>query len=174
MLTIRDVEPRDVAVVRRLLVTTWHATYDPVLGREKVTEITDSWHSLDNLGRQIGVPGTAFLVAERDGEVIATSYAAADGDAIMLRRLYVLPAEQRRGVGRALLAKTLARFPAARTVSLEVERANAPAIRFYERNGFAQARLAACCGDRSDIQAIIMEKALQQDRSTLIRSCSGP
>ena len=62
--------------------------------------------------------------------------------------------------GRAILAETLARFPAARTVSLEGERGNAPAIRFYERNGFAQARLGACCGDRSDIQAIIMEKSL--------------
>jgi ribosomal protein S18 acetylase RimI-like enzyme len=160
MLSIRDVEPRDVAVVRRLLVETWHATYDPILGREKVTEITDTWHSLDALGRQLGVPGTAFLVAEREGEVIATSYAAVDGEAVALRRLYVLPAEQRRGVGRALLAETLARFPGARTVTLEVERSNGPAIRFYEGNGFAQARVAACCGDRSDIEAIIMEKAL--------------
>ena len=160
MLTIRDVEPRDIAVVRHLLVATWHATYDSVLGRDKVTEITDEWHAPDTLVRQIGVPGTAFLVAERDGEVIATAYAACDGDAIMLRRLYVLPAEQQRGVGAVLLAGTLARFPAARRVTLEVERANPPAIRFYERNGFAQARLGACCGDRSDIQAIIMEKAL--------------
>ena len=160
MLAIRDVEPRDVALVRRLLVATWHATYDSILGRGKVTEITDSWHSLDNLGRQIGVPGTAFLVAERGREVIATSHAAIDGEALTLRRLYVLPAEQRRGIGQALLAETLARFPAARLVTLEVERANAPAIRFYERNGFVQARLAACCGDRSDIQAIVMERVL--------------
>ena len=162
MLTIRDVEPDDIAAVRRLLVATWHATYDSSLGRDKVTELTDSWHAPDMLGRQIGVPGTAFLLAERGGEVIATSYAAADGDAVLLRRLYVLPPEQRRGVGAALLAKTLHRFPEARRVTLEVERANAPAIRFYERNGFAQARLSGCCGDRSDVQAIIMEKALER------------
>jgi ribosomal protein S18 acetylase RimI-like enzyme len=161
VLTIRDVESCDIPAVRRLLVATWHATYDSSLGPEKVAELTDSWHASGTLGRQIGVPNTAFLLAERGGEVIATSYAVADGDAVLLRRLYVLPAQQRRGVGAALLGRTIDRFPVARCFTLEVERSNAPAIRFYERNGFVQARLSGCCGDRSDIQAIIMERLLQ-------------
>lgn len=161
MLTIRDVVPADIAAVRSLLITTWHATYDPILGRDKVTDITGSWHAPGTLGRQIGEPGTAFLLAERDGEVIATSYALGGGEAVMLRRLYVLPAEQGRGIGAALLARTLDRFPAARRIILEVERGNTPAIRFYERNGFTQVRLSGCCGDRSDIQAIVMEKRLE-------------
>ena len=61
---IRPAVPEDLTAVRALLVETWHDTYDALLGAERVTEITNSWHSIDNLGRQLEIPGTSFLVAE--------------------------------------------------------------------------------------------------------------
>ena len=161
MIVVRDVERSDLPKVGDLLVVTWHATYDAILGPARVTEITESWHSVANLGRQLGVPETAFLLAEDRGDIVAAAYAtAAENGSIMLRQLYVLPSAQGRGTGRALLDETVARFPGAPRVRLEVEPKNVSAIRFYERNGFRPIATAASCGGRSDLAALIMEKAL--------------
>jgi hypothetical protein len=54
MLRIREVEPGDIPAVRDVLVATWHATYDPILGVQKFTEITNSWHSPANLAARAG------------------------------------------------------------------------------------------------------------------------
>ena len=67
---IRPATPDDLPAVRALLVETWHDTYDALLGAERVTEITNSWHSIENLGRQLDVPDTSFLVAEEDGAIV--------------------------------------------------------------------------------------------------------
>ena len=45
-----------------LLVETWHATYDAIYGAERVTEITDDWHSIASLqgaadAAELGIPG---------------------------------------------------------------------------------------------------------------------
>ena len=159
--TIRDVQPADIAAVRDVLVATWHTTYDALLGSEKVTEITNSWHSLENLTRQIGVPQTTFLIAEAEGQIVATSHARlAEDGSLALERLYVLPEKQGLGIGKALLRETIARFPGASRLTLEVEPQNKLEIRFYERNGFREMLRSACCGGRSELSAIVMEKAL--------------
>jgi GNAT superfamily N-acetyltransferase len=63
-------------------------------------------------------PGLAGFIAFRPG---------------WIDQLYLLPAEQRRGIGAALLAIAKARN---RTLSLWTFQRNAGARRFYERNGF--------------------------------------
>lgn len=129
----------DLPAVRAALVETWHATYDSIYGREKVRDITTRWHSLVALAKQI--EGTAtFLLAERGGKVLASSFAKPEDDpgAIKLYRLYVLPGAQRIGLGRDLMAATFAPYPAAARHRLEVNPQNVTAIRFYEREGFAR------------------------------------
>jgi ribosomal protein S18 acetylase RimI-like enzyme len=136
-LVIRPASPDDLPAVRELLVETWHDTYDPLLGAAKVTEITDDWHSLANLERQLAVPDTVFLVAAEEGRI--TGHLFANGrqlPLLILSRLYVLPAFQRRGVGARLLAAALAHFPQARSIGLDVEAGNAKGRAFYTRQGF--------------------------------------
>ena len=162
---IRDVTRDVVGAVRSLLVETWHANYDALLGRDRVTEITGVWHAVPNLAAQVGRPQAAFLLAEADGRVVATSEASLGEDGtLMLGRLYVLPSDQGRGIGRMLLERTLARFPGAARVRLEVEPGNERAIRFYERCGFERLAETAACGGRADIPAALMEKTLNRLR----------
>ncbi|MGJ3265094.1 MAG: GNAT family N-acetyltransferase [Salinarimonas sp.] len=156
---IRPVRAEDVAAVRAALVASWHATYDRLHGAGKVSEITDRWHALAALSRQVDQPGAVFLVAEdEEGAVLGSSLAhvADDGEAC-LRRLYVTPGAEGRGLGRRLLDETLARL-AERDVWLEVEPRNERAIRFYEREGFVLDRRAEGCGGRDDLQAVIMRR----------------
>ena len=160
---IRSTAATDISAVRALLEETWHATYDALLGREKVTDISRRWHAEEVLAAEIGRAGQVFLVAEVDGQIAGTA-SAKIGDAadLELNRLYILPHFQGRGLGTALLNAVIAAFPAARAIHLEVEPNNAPAIAFYACAGFAEvARGNACGGDAAaGVAHLVMRKPL--------------
>ncbi|GGK44332.1 GNAT family N-acetyltransferase [Salinarimonas ramus] len=156
---IRPVAREDLAAVRAALVASWHATYDRFHGAAKVAEITDRWHALDALARQVDRPGSVFLLAEGEGGAVLGSSLGQVDDAgeACLRRLYVAPGTEGRGIGKRLLEETLARL-AERDVWLEVEPRNVDAIRFYEREGFVLDRPAKGCGGRDDLEAVVMRR----------------
>jgi ribosomal protein S18 acetylase RimI-like enzyme len=158
---VRTASERDLDAIRALLVETWHATYDAIYGAEKVTEITDEWHSIAALQRRLIRPNADFLVAD-DGERlggVAYAEAAPDGKSVMLRQLYVSPHFQGRGIGGMLLDEIIESFPDATTFRLEVEDANTRAVGFYQSQGFVQAGRTGNCGDgQSGIPALVFER----------------
>ena len=160
---MRTASERDLAALRALLVETWHATYDAIYGVERVTEITNDWHSIASLKARMGRPKSEFLVAD-DGKTIGgMAYAAATTDPklVMLHQLYVHPSFQGEGIGKMLLDEIKDSFPDARMLRLEVEAANASALAFYRANGFVQAGETANCGsDQSGIPALVLEKVI--------------
>jgi ribosomal protein S18 acetylase RimI-like enzyme len=163
-LIIRDAVAADLPAVRGLLVETWHDTYDGIYGWRRVAEITNAWHSLENLSAQLDRDGEAFLVAQVGDEIVGTSSARRERDrAALLTRLYVLPAYQGIGIGRTLLQVTLAHFPHAPVARLEVELQNEPAIAFYERMGFFLQRSARFDGREDTPNTLLMAKRLFAD-----------
>ncbi|TGQ31872.1 GNAT family N-acetyltransferase [Mesorhizobium sp. M00.F.Ca.ET.216.01.1.1] len=159
---IRTAGERDLAAIRALLVETWHATYDAIYGVERVTAITDDWHSIASLKARLTRPNSEFLVADDGKRIGGMAFAAATTDAkiIMLNQLYVHPACQRQGIGQALLEEVEASFPEAQTLRVEVEEANTPAVAFYRSRGFLPASNTADCGGSSGLPALILEKPL--------------
>ncbi len=160
---VRTAGERDVGAVRDLLVETWHATYDAIYGVDKVTEITDDWHSVASLRARLIKPHSEFLVADDGNTVGGMAFATADasGKSVMLLQLYVLPRFQGRGIGGMLLDEIIESFHDAERIRLEVEEANASAIGFYVAQGFAEVGRTADCGAvQSDIPALIFEKRL--------------
>jgi ribosomal protein S18 acetylase RimI-like enzyme len=160
---VRTASERDIEAVRALLVETWHATYDAIYGAERVTEITNHWHSLPSLKARLTRPNSEFLVADDGKQIGGMSYAEADetGKSVMLKQLYVLPSLQGRGIGGMLLDEVVESFSDAKLIRLEVEEQNAKAIAFYAANGFRQVGRTANCGaDQSGIPALIYEKPL--------------
>ena len=164
---VRTASERDLKAVRDLLVETWHATYDAIYGAERVTAITDDWHSLASLKRRLDQPNAEFLVADDGKQLGGMAYAAADaaGKSVMLRQLYVRPAFQGRGIGGMLLDEIIESFPDATLFRLEVEEANAKAIGFYLSQGFVQSRphrqlrRRAVRHSRADLRAPEREKS---------------
>lgn len=137
---VRTAGERDLSAIRALLVETWHATYDAIYGVERVTEITDTWHSVVSLRTRLTRPNSEFLVAD-DGQRlggVAFAEAVDGGGQVVLRQLYVLPGLQGRGIGGMLLDEVIDSFPEARAIRAEVEAQNSKAIAFYEANGFAR------------------------------------
>lgn len=135
---IRPCTTADLAAVRALLIETWHHTYDTWLGPARVREITEHWHSEPQLAAQIERAGSTFLVAADAEILVGTSFAhELDDGCVEIGRLYVRPGVQGLGIGSALLAGTIASFPATGAFVLDVEPRNTAAIGFYRRRGFA-------------------------------------
>lgn len=137
---VRSFEPRDIAAVFALERATPEAAHWPRSEYERLAG-SSPWALVaeDERGAVVG-----FLIARR----------AADEAEIL--NLAVSAELQRKGIGSSLLARLWAKLgeePVAR-IYLEVRRSNAPAIAFYERQGF---RLA---GERRDYYRDPTEDAL--------------
>jgi ribosomal protein S18 acetylase RimI-like enzyme len=136
-LIVRTATEHDLVAVNRLLVETWHDTYDSLLGVERVTQITSAWHAIAKLAEQIAAPDSSFLVAEEQGRIVGHAVGhVRPQHAMLLARLYVLPAHQRRGIGARLLSELVARQPGCARIVAEVEPDNVKAVSFYRRHGF--------------------------------------
>jgi ribosomal protein S18 acetylase RimI-like enzyme len=162
-ITCRAVTPKDLAGVQAILVETWHATYDRLYGSARVTEITNQWHAIARLERQLAdtKPGeTAFMAGLWDGRVVATASARrVDDAAVQLERLYIRPSYQGLGIGLALMDATIAAFAPAARVRLEVDPGNTDAISFYARYGFEHVGASSdCSGGGFGIAAHIYER----------------
>jgi ribosomal-protein-alanine N-acetyltransferase len=87
------------------------------------------------IGTTLALPGVLGLLDPAGGMALARLAA----DECELLTLAVLPARQRRGLGRRLLAAVMARAAAhaAAAMFLEVKASNAGALALYRRAGFA-------------------------------------
>ncbi len=160
---VRTASERDIPAIRALLVETWHDTYDPIYGAEKVTAITDEWHSVSSLSARLTRPRSEFLVADDGKQIGGIAFAAADetGKTVKLQQLYVLPSMQGRGLGGMLLYEMIESFPEASRIELEVDPSNAKGIAFYLAQGFAEAGRTSNCGrEDSALPARIFARAL--------------
>jgi ribosomal protein S18 acetylase RimI-like enzyme len=160
---LRTAGKGDLAKVSDLLARTWHATYDAIYGADRVAEITRSWHSPTRLAAHLTRPSSEFVVADDGKQLLGMAYAAtaaSDGKLISLHQLYVLPDAEGRGIGQELLREVQNAFPDAERIRLEIELANARALRFFERNGFAVTGPAASAAETAGIDLVVMEKRL--------------
>lgn len=98
----------------------------------------DCWHEpympLDDLVREID-DDVRFWLLEQAGRVVAAMGLQLVGDVALIRHAYVLPAQQRRGHGTALL--TYLRERTERPMLVGTWRAAVWALRFYQRHGFS-------------------------------------
>jgi GNAT superfamily N-acetyltransferase len=98
----------------------------------------DRWHdpymSRDELAAEMA-GGVAFWGYEADAGLVGVMGLQPVEDVDLIRHAYVLPGQQGRGVGTAILRHLCAR--SARPMLVGTWAAAEWAIRFYERNGFA-------------------------------------
>ncbi len=162
ILHIRRAQPVDLPGVSGLLRQTWHDTYDGLIGRDRVRHLSERWHSIKALGGSLENAAALFLIAEHNGNLAGHALATpSDDGVVLLNRLYVLPKAQGRGIGRQLLRRIETQFAHAPCIRLDVERDNARAIRFYEKQGFIAVDRRNNCLDAEDgIPVVIMEKRL--------------
>ena len=124
-MNIRPAGPADYDPLARVWLESWYSTglktlFDPGLGmlqKRIPEEVAKGW---------------SLFAAEAEGKIVAML--ALRPEDFYLDQLWVKPAHQGRGVGRALLAFTRQQFPDEIWLRCVVE--NESAWRWYEREGF--------------------------------------
>ena len=131
--------PTDIAAVHALLLQTWHATYDSLIGAERVTAISEAWHDPETLAAETAEAGLVFLIAEDESGVIVAHMLADLHSAglITVRRLYVHPSCQRQGIGTRLMDQLAFCGRGSLPIELEVAAHNDGALAFYQKRGFS-------------------------------------
>ena len=144
--TIRPAAPADLPALGRLgaLLVRMHHDFDPERFIAAPPRTEHRYASF--LGSQLEEPNVVVLVAERGGEVLGYTYAGVEGNDYMSLRgpagvlydIVVDPAHRGQGVGRMLLAATLAALEArgAPRVVLSTAERNEAAQRLFARAGF--------------------------------------
>lgn len=163
---VRETTVDDVHDVQRVARAGWHASYDDIVGPERVEETVNSWYDPERLvADDVRNPERPFFVAERRGDRAAgrrdRTADAATGDATagdvvgfaeaaagdepgvwQLYRIYVHPEAWGEGVGTALLAEIEAavRERGAEALRVSVHAENDVGVSFYEARGFDRVR----------------------------------
>jgi ribosomal protein S18 acetylase RimI-like enzyme len=127
-----------IEVVCALARTIWQATYPPLITQAQIDAMLADRYASTRIREQINDPDHCWQVARQGHAPIGFAHATLDGSGCKLDKLYVLPDQQRRGIGAALLQviEDWARARQADRLWLQVNRGNERAIRAYEKYGF--------------------------------------
>lgn len=132
----------DLQTIRDMAEVVFRHTYRDILSLGQMEYMMEWMYSLPNLSRQLG-EGHVYYLAYSDGKPCGYMSIQPDGHdednttVYHLQKLYVMPSEQGKGIGKALFGQALehARASGQRCrIELNVNRNN-PAVDFYRRQG---------------------------------------
>jgi len=130
----------DLPIVARLAHEIWHRHYPGIIPVAQIEYMLARSYSREALSDYLTRPGAGLAVAMRDATRVGFVgwYPLGPPGAMKLDKLYVLPEHHGAGIGRALIEHVVmqARAAACRSITLNVNRANAGSIHAYERCGF--------------------------------------
>lgn len=150
-LVIRFADVDDINTIGFLAQQIWPHAYGSILKEEQISYMLNLFYSPESLTEQMKKHKHQFVLAELQEEAVGfASFGALDENGLYkLHKLYILPGNQGKGLGKALLDFIIAEIKISgkpRTGSspgqtsalrLGVNRFN-PALNFYERLGFSK------------------------------------
>lgn len=133
---IRKATSQDIGIIRQIAEQTWPETYGGIITEAQISYMLELMYSDASLQEQIS-KGHQFYLAETGGKAIGFASVSDENNGIFkLNKLYVLPAIQKSGAGKALLQQVMvhAKNSGAVQLILQVNKQNG-ARQFYERQG---------------------------------------
>lgn len=143
---IRKASVGDLMCIHEMAEVVFRHTYRDILSPEQMEYMMDWMYSPSGLQKQVD-DGHVYYIALRDA--IPCGYVSVQPDGLAesgrllfhLQKIYVLPSEQGRGVGRMLFDRALSHIRSAASghpamLELNVNRNN-PSIGFYQRLGLS-------------------------------------
>src|SRR5689334_7542887 len=111
MICIDRARVEDVPAIKSVLATTWRDTYSSFLPEECISTATSKWHSPKLLEAEIGRASTyAGVARDSAAGVVGMVTAHSHDELLVIARLYILPAFQRRGIGEKLIEESCRAF----------------------------------------------------------------
>ena len=138
-LSIRPADLDDINTIGFLAQQIWPPTYGEIVAAEQLDYMLKLFYSPTSLRRQMLDEHQQFLILEQGEEAIGFASWAPTGETgvFKLHKLYVLPGQQGKGLGRMFLQYIFndIRHAGVKRLRLNVNRYN-KARQFYERMGF--------------------------------------
>lgn len=167
MLTIRPATIADIPVIQDLTRIIWPATYSPILSNEQIDYMLEMMYGSEALRNQMNQLQHRFLICyDNDTPVGFASYGTTGQDVYKLHKLYVLPNQQGKGIGKFIVGHVEKEISSNDAVALDlnVNRHN-PAKTFYEKLGFVVIREEDIdIGNGYWMNDYVMRKRLVADR----------
>lgn len=127
----------DIETIHKLAHEIWPTAYDEIISAKQLTYMLKLIYSKASLQKQFDT-GHNFLIVEEDNKAIAfASYNKLKKGIFKLQKIYALPQEQGKGIGKMLINYIIEKIKKenATALLLNVNRNN-KAKQFYERLGF--------------------------------------
>lgn len=159
---IRTASRNDINAIHDLLVETWHATLDDLVGREEVDRKIAHDYTPDLLKKMLSRPASEYVVAD-DGDMLhGVAYAAqgavkGDSEIALVLHLCVKPESRGQGIGQRLLIELEEAFPAARKIRVVLNKKDVRTQKFFEEQGYKHLGKS---GDNKSDNDVVLEKTL--------------
>ena len=130
----------DLPAISRLAGEIWRASYPGIITSAQIDYMLAQMYSLETLQKEISLDGICYRRLQVEGQSAGfASYGPAGPGVYKLHKLYLAPDRHGCGLGRVLLqhCEEEIRGLGGRRLILNVNKHNAKAIAFYQRNGFA-------------------------------------
>lgn len=157
--TIYPADETAIPCIIALAHAIWPVAYAGVLTPEQIDNMLASIYSPQNLRDEMG-SGHRFFITYSGSMPIGYASAYKNEDIVWIKKIYVLPTEQGKGVGRALIMHAVDLFRPARAVRLLANPENKAAHAFYRRAGFSEAGEMPVRMGNFSFTDIIFEKTL--------------
>jgi ribosomal protein S18 acetylase RimI-like enzyme len=139
--SVRKATLDDIPTIRRLANESWWATYPPIIGAKQVAYMLKLIYSPEALTEQMEAGHTFLLALDNDSPVGFASYSLIADRTYKLHKLYILPGQQGKGVGKFLVDFIFDAISKDKAAALELNvNRNNPAKSFYVRLGFVVVR----------------------------------
>lgn len=139
MISIKPAGVNDIKVIRQLAFDIWPSTYSKILTTEQLQYMLEKFYSLSSLHQQVTLKYQSIIVFENETPIGFASFSPHEDDPAVyhLNKIYVLPRQQGKNIGKQVLDYVINQIKKSRATSLQlnVNRYN-KALRFYEKQGF--------------------------------------
>lgn len=156
---IRRIGADDLEIVQQLAEATWPHAFAGVIERHQIEIMLGDIYALESLENEMNALGHVFWVARYHGEDAGFVSAFKRDTTTWIKKLYILPDKQGKGIGRALIETAIRHFAPSLAISLNVNIGNTRAIEFYQKYGFAVAEEVPVKMGPFDFTDYVMTKA---------------
>lgn len=137
MIAVKKVGPEAIPLIKNLANIIWPATYAELITPQQVDYMMELSYSTSSLKKQMST-GHQFIIAfDEDKPVAFASYSVREHDSSVykLHKIYILPNQQGKGIGKLLISYIKQDIAPATSLQLNVNRNN-KALQFYQKIGF--------------------------------------
>jgi len=133
MTQVRQANEADIPVIQNVARASWHHTYDTLIPKDIINQCVEAFYHHDQLLNRI--KHHTVLIAIKDQQLIGFLDGSNNQPNAVLYALYLKPDALYKGIGTRLFNAYIS-LDRPRTVTVDVEKGNDPAVCFYKKHGF--------------------------------------